>query len=249
MAVTRVTPDRGTPPSQWKVRTVANVGTDEEFVRQLLELHDILKGCTIPDAERERANNALLNIQLEGLLPAFLELRRIRESIGRELPDLDRMEPFEDLARKLWKSCKDLMQAAAKLMGFDVGFLYQKDARFEVGLKKLRKSNPGTPNEFDGFLRNTRASWQKELADFRNTVVEHPSADRSAYKKFYQPEFAERLFDAVWRTIVTVLAMLLSVHLPEQIFMVDQGSNDPNREWPNRFRFYLVGTKLQNSGS
>jgi hypothetical protein len=236
-------PDRK-PPNQWQFRKYADVGTSEEFVRQLLELHEILKGTNIFDPEREKVNDALGDIQMEGLLPAFLELRKIRESVAKDLPVLDRLQMYEDLARKLWKSYKDLTQPAARLMGFDIGFLFKNEKNFEVGLKKFRELNPSAPDVFEKFLQDTRVAWQNKLADFRNKIVEHPSAGRGAYKNFYQVEFAEALFNAVWRTIVTILAMLLSVRLPEQFIMVDQGSNDPKREWPNRFRFYLNGVQL-----
>jgi len=232
------------PPNQWQVRKFADVGTSEEFVRQFLELHEILKGSTIFDPERERVNDALGEIHIEGLLPAFLELRKIRESVGKDLPDLDRLQLYEDLARKLWKAYKDLMQRAAKLMGFEIGFLFQKETQFDAGLKRFRKENRSVPDGFEKFVRDTRAGWQNELASFRNEFLEHRQGDRSAYKDFYKPENAETLFDTVWRTIVEILVMLFTLRLPKHFVLVDQGSNDPSRPWPNRFRFHLTGLKL-----
>jgi hypothetical protein len=229
------------PPNQWRVHKYVDVGTSEEFVRQLLELHEILKGTDIFDPEREQVNDALGDVQIEGLLPAFMDLRKIRESVGKDLPILDRLQLYEDFARKLWKAYKELMPTAAEKMGHKIGFLFQNEKQFEAGLKQFRELNPAAPLAFEEFARDNRRRWQNELADFRNKVVEHPSANRNAYKKFYQPSSVEVLFDTVWRSIIDILSMLLFLHIPKQFAVEDLGSNDPRRERPNRFRFHLVG--------
>jgi hypothetical protein len=231
------------PPSQFTVLKYADVGTSEEFVRQMLELFDVLNATLIVDREREAVHEALGSIQMEGLLPAFLGLKKIRQSAGEEMPVLDRLQLYEDFARKLWKSYKDLTQRTADAMGFKIGFLFQKDVQFEVGLKKFRGSNPSLAPGFEDFLRHTRCTWQKDLASFRNEFLEHQSQDRTPYKKFYAPSTAENLFDVVWRTIVEILAQLLSLRLPPGVTLVDQGSNEPGRQNPNRFAYHLQGFK------
>jgi hypothetical protein len=237
-------------PIHWHVRKFADVGVSEEFVRQLLELHQILQGTLItqPD-ERKQVSEALMAVLSEGVTPAFLDLRRIRASVGKELPLLDQLQMYEEFARKLWKAYKELMPSAARTMGFNLGFLFQEEKKFEAGLKKFLELNPTTPTSFELYVRDSRKRWQNGLADFRNKIVEHPTADRREYKKFYHPSYAEALFNILWRTIVNILSMLLFFHLPKQIIVEDQGSNDPEREWPSRFRFHLVGVNLSNSGS
>ena len=42
---------------------------------------------------------------------------------------------YEDLARKCWKTYKDLLQRAAVAMQFDIGFLFQNDQNCEDGVK------------------------------------------------------------------------------------------------------------------
>lgn len=231
-------------PMHWQVRKYADVGTSEEFVRQFDELNRMFSGVSIAEPQREQAREATMTIMMEGLLPAFLDLRRIRESVGKDLPVLDRLQLYEDFVGKAWKSYKELMQQATLPMGFDIGFLFKKETQFESGLKKFRELNPNVPLGFEKFLRDTRMGWQNELADFRNSIIEHPNKDRKAYKDVYDPANAENLFDAVWRTIVQILAILLSFHLPRNFILVDHGSNDPTREWPHRFQFHWVDGKL-----
>jgi hypothetical protein len=49
---------------------------------------------------------------MEDLMPAFAELKHIRASVNKEIPLMDRWELYDDLARKLWKSYKELMKKA-----------------------------------------------------------------------------------------------------------------------------------------
>src|SRR5882762_676635 len=120
-------------PRDWKPVHFANVGTDEAFIREMLELITILEGSLILGEQREKAMGAILTIMNDGLIPAFMELRTIRAPETASLPIADRLQPYEDFARKLWKAYKDLTQRTAEIMGFDIGFLYQKDTKFEEG--------------------------------------------------------------------------------------------------------------------
>ena len=66
-----------------------------------------------------------------------------------------------------------------------------------------------------------------ELADFRNTIVQRPDADRTQIQKFYNPQFVEALFREVWHTIVEILGMLRELRLPSGVYLEWQEWNDP----------------------
>lgn len=228
------------PPRGFQVKKFANVGMGEEFVRHTLDLLDILGATRIRDDERDLVQGHLGSVVIEGLMPAFIKLREMRASAGEDVPILDHQQMYEDFAGKLWKAYKQHMQQAAKAMGFEVGFIFQDDKKFESGLKVFRQSNPGAPAALEGYLQNARSQWQTDLANFRNTVVEHPEgADRSKFQKFYQLGFAEALFVEVWHTINEILAMLLELRLPATIHLEWQPWNDAGPKWPKRFRWQL----------
>lgn len=50
------------------------------------------------------AKGAILTIMNDGLIPAFMELRTIRAPETGGLPIADRLQPYEDFARKLRKA-------------------------------------------------------------------------------------------------------------------------------------------------
>jgi hypothetical protein len=226
--------------NQWQVKKFTDFGTSEEFVAQFMELFDVLGATMILGEQRIRAHDTLGAVLHDGLFPAFIELRKIRASVNNEPPVVERFQLYEDLARKLWKAYKVLMQQAAKAMDFDLGFLFQNDKTFEAGLKKFREENPSVRPQLEEFLRGTRTDWQNELADFRNKVLEHvEDCDRSKFQKFYRPEFAEQLFDVAWRSIVNVLATLLQARFAPGIYLVEQDANDPGPKWPRRFQYEI----------
>ena len=213
--------DQAQQPRQgFQVTKFANVGAGEEFVRHTLDLVDVLGATLILGQDRQQVQGNLGLVITEGLIPAFMKLREIRASVGKDVPVLDHQQVYEDFAGKLWKAYKQYMQQAAKTMGFEIGFVFLDDKKFETGLKAFRQNNPPAPAALEGYLKNARAQWQTEFADFRNTVVEHPeNADRSKFQKFYQPNFAEALFVEVWHTINEILAMLLELRLPPMIYL------------------------------
>jgi hypothetical protein len=228
-------------PCNWKVEKYVDVGADQEFVSQFFELSDILNAGTIRGAKRKEVNEAIFTVMMDGLTPAFLELRQIRNSVTEDLPALNRFQLYEDFARKLWKSYKDLMQQAIALMDFDLGFLFQKDQQFREGLKTFRELNPRVRLGFEDFLQETREKWQEELKTFRNEFLEHQTSERTAFEKFYRPEYAEVLFNTAWRTIVNILAVLLESRLNEGWILVEQSSDDPGPRWGQRFNYQYLG--------
>jgi hypothetical protein len=229
------------PPNQWTVVKFADVGTSEEFVRRMLELFDLLGGTPIPDKQKEVVRDAIADILNEGLLPTFLKLRNIRLSVGASLPLVDRLQLYEDFARKLWKSYKDLTQRAAAAMGFEIGFVFQKEPKFEQGLKAFREGNPLVVDNFEEYFRATRKNWQNDLAQFRNGFLEHKKGQRNDFTQFYDPAMVDGLFDVVCRTIVDILVCLMNLRLRKGIRIVEYDPKIHGVGWPNRFRWEIDG--------
>jgi hypothetical protein len=230
-----------THPKDWKMAKLADVGTDEAFVRENLELITILNGTLIEGKQREEVKGAIGTIQIDGLIPTFLELRGIRESRGKDLPLVDKFQLYEDFSRKLWKAYKDLTQRAAKAMGFDVGFIWQEEPKFEEGLKRFRVEWPALPTEFEKFLRDTRSEWQNELSKFRNGFLEHQEGNRKDFAKFYDAQFVEKLFSDGWGMIVDLLVILMSLRLPPRVHIVLHDDKIHGPGWPNRYRWEIEG--------
>jgi len=236
----KVNVEIGKPPSAWKVEHFADVGASEEFVQQLmLEMSELLDGTTIPEPKRSEVKHAIMTISTEGLLPAFENLKRIRASLTKQMPVLNRKQVYEDFSRVLWHGYKDLMQRAALLMGAKIGFLFDTNAKFERGLAEFRQAHPSVPQGFGDHLRTQRTNWQNDLADFRNLFLEHRQEEPEKFSVFYQPESAEALFDSVWRTTADILVMLLAIQLPPGVGLEEIPATKRTAQNPRRFRWVI----------
>lgn len=243
MSVYRVKAESGKEPCDWKVEKFAEISWNEKFVRDMTELSTVLGATMIFNEQRERVNDAIGTILMDGLMPAFRELEQIRAAEGKQLPILDRRELYNDFGRKIWKAYKDLTQRAAREIGFNIGFLFKDPAGFKDELKKFQQDYPNVRPELGKALEETRSRWQNELAQFRNTFLEHQDSDPKLFAKFYDIKYVEVLFDDVWNTIVELLAVLLEAKLPSHTKLALPDRNEmPN--WPNRFVFQVSGVKF-----
>ena len=235
-----VTHDNGKEPNEWPREVFSEVGTNDEFVRQLAdEFMELMGATSIFDPERQEVKDALMVLLIEGLLPAYVRLREIRGSTGRQIPVLNRRQQFEGLAGELWRAYKALMPKATKLLGYDLGFLFQKPPDFKKGIIAFRAAHPSRTNVLDHLLAQ-KVNWQDGLKAFRN-FVEHRGASPDKFAEYYKPEMAEFLIDAVWRTFANILPVFIASHFngPLTIEEIPLAEQDPNHR--RRFKWVPMG--------
>lgn len=97
------------------------------------------------------------------------------------------------------------------------------------------------------YLREKRYDWQNELAAFRNYLEHKDDIDPTVYSGRYEVPQAEKLFGGVWRTIADLLSMLVSLHLPPGILLVEIPPNERDPVHPRRFRFAVQGFPSERS--
>jgi hypothetical protein len=231
--------DNGKEPNQWQVMHFADIGTGEEFVEVFSgELPELLDASDIHGNKLQGTKDAIMDILMEGLMPAFNHLRSIRRSTVFPLPELDRRSLYENFARVLWHAYKDLMPKAAKLLGFDLGFLFQKDTAFEKGLAEFTGKYPSLIMDVPELLKRQRLNWQQGLSEFRNDYLEHRKQDISAFAAYYRPETAEMLFEHAWRAVAEILPVFIEARFPStwSIQEIPVAERDPKRG--RRFQYF-----------
>jgi hypothetical protein len=230
----------GSEPNTWIVRPFADVGTNEPFVTRItIGLPEVLDATLYE--HREEIKEAILGIGMDCLLPAFTSLRELRKiAADIQIPTLTKTKNFDDMCRYLWTAYKDRMKSAAKLMGYDLGFLFQKDSAFDQGCKAFLKANPDVDPELIARMKRNRATWQPDLRKFRNDYLEHQKIRREDVAPFYSLQRAESIFSNVWVAIEEILVILLAAKLPPSFCLRDIPEAERNPHLPTRFGFALA---------
>jgi hypothetical protein len=174
----------------------------------------------------------------ECLIPAFVSLRELRAIAGEpKAPLLTKTKHFDDMCKSLWSAYKDRMQSAARLMGYDIGFLFQNKAAFEKGCAAFVDANPHVDKELVERMRFNRATWQPDLKRFRNDYFEHQKISQQEMAPFYSLRRAEELFERVWAAAEEILVLLMAARLPAAACLREIPVNERDPGNPKRFGF------------
>lgn len=221
------------PHEKFTVQKYASgAGTKEPFTAAFLGLTDLLNAAQFDVAKQTEIKNIIMEIYMDCLLPTFLALRKIHQP-DADAGLADTYKNYDDLYRYLVRALKDRTQAAAKAIGYDIGFLFQQDAAFEKGCREFGKKYPELPT-FGDWIKNVRVSTEK-LAAIRNNFLEHQNYPRGEFMDYYKPDVAQVLFDSAWQEAEAMLAVFISQRFPANVKLriIPEKDRDPN--FPKKF--------------
>lgn len=220
----------GGEPNDWEVTLFAEMGSGEPFIECFSgEFLELLEAANIHREKKEAVKDAIMDILMEGLMPTFTDLRKIRESATTQLPEMDRRKLYEDFAKRLWHAYKDLFPKACGLLGSNIGFAFRAEKDFEREVEKFQAKSPSFVKDIPDVFRRQRANWQNGLAKFRNDFLEHRKKDRETFEAYYQPAMAEMLFEHCWRTMADVIPAFIEARFfPDwSIMEIPEAERDP----------------------
>jgi hypothetical protein len=227
--------------SEFKVEKYADFGTSEPWVARIMMGLPRLVSVLPAFASRREALQAALSETHEALGMAFNDLRQIKRLAAEEnAPALDRTKAYENLYGHLWQAYKDRFQKLLGALGYDVGFLFQKDATFEKGAAELLAQHPELADLVD-MMRRDRADFQKRLGEYRNDYLEHrKDFDPKLVEALHRPDVAEAMFHNVWQAIEDNVRLLVQSLLPPEFQLVEipEAERDPGA--PERFQFAMT---------
>jgi hypothetical protein len=224
----------------FKIELYANFGTGEPWVaRLMLGLKDLVYAVPAFGETRDEFMHEMGEV-FESLGMAFEELRSLRKQTAEGAPALDVARSYASLFGYLWQAYKDRFQAAMKALGLDIGFLFQKDAAFERRAAELVAERPAL-SELVGLMRRDRQEFQKALAWYRNTHLEHRTGDPDPrVASFHQLESAKNMFENVWQAIEDYVAHYTIANLPPMLQIVEISESERDPICPKRFQFVLL---------
>jgi hypothetical protein len=231
-------------PDKFVVQKYASVGSKEPFTAAFLGLRDLVDATDLESAKQTEIKDIVMEIYMDCMLPAFLSLRKIHQP-DADAGMADNFKNYDDLYRYLVRALKDRTQAAAKAIGYDIGFLFQQDKAFEKGCQEFGQRYPELPT-FGDWLKNVRVSTEK-LAAIRNNFLEHQSHPRTEFMDYYKPDVAQALFDCAWQEAEGMLAVFISKHFPPSVKLriIPEHERDPNL--PKKFGFSYAPQRTDTS--
>jgi hypothetical protein len=223
------------------VEHYADFGSGEPWVaRTILQSGTLVNAVPAFGETRQEFHNEMGEV-FETLGMAFNSLREIRRAVGDGAPALDLAEAYARLYGFLWTAYKDRFQKALRALGYDFGFVWQDDRRFEAGASALLAKRPEF-RELVDLVRRYRDDFQNALAYYRNEYLVHREmdADPRMLASFHNLDAAEDTFDRVWRAVEAIIAGVVVVELPPQFTLVEipEEERDPDR--PERFGFRVA---------
>jgi len=225
-------------PGKPEAELFSNIDLSEPFAARIWGLLDILKLTNYKN--KKEINDAIFSVLTECLLPAHISLVNIRNhQTPPILPELDRQKDYYDLHNHLWAAYKDRMPLVFKNSKFDVGFIFQKDANFETGLKKLKKDFPILTDDFCRTVAEDRNTWQKDMAMIRNDYIQHKKIESEVAEIFFTLENSEIIFQNIWLAIEQIILNFLVLEFPSSLKIIEIPKSQRDPTMPKKYQIAI----------
>lgn len=226
----------GNLPPGFTLKLAANFGTEEPFVvRVWIQTKEILKFIHLPNDDEI---DFRFDRVVEQLDIARVHLARIEDKNFHKLPTFDQQAEYVAFYNSIWWAYKDRFQLFIKELGFDIGFIFQDEKKFENGAAKFVEAHPNAA-EFTEIARNDRKLWQNQLATHRNTL--HSGDRRNEKHDSDNPTDARMIFDNVWQAIEEHFLYLSEKVMDEAWTIVQIPEEQRDKDVPVHYQAYLKG--------
>jgi len=242
-------------PSGLQLRKISDFGTSEPwFARTQFTFLDLLKfvrsvttdgskqlvGADIMKATKAREEEAagLIFALAEDLGQAFIELRRIRQPDDTMATELAQSKAYRDMYGHLWAAYKTRFQKLMGVLGYNIGFIFDRDSKFETIATAFLAQHPSIDPSLIDRLRTDRAGWHKALADYRNDGEHNITAPLFNGHPMHDQRSAEVIFSNVWHGIEDIFIACMVEEFGKQltVFEIPKADRDPHCP-----RKYVVG--------
>lgn len=205
---------------KFSFKLFADVGTSELFIARLNRFWDLLGG--FPVENNDEIKKLLTQATLEDLLSAFMSLRDLRkEWLDQKVPERKKQRDIENIYRSVIVAYKDKLQTIAKIIGYDIGFLFQQNQNvFEKKFQDFLTAHPEMDPEFVDMIVFDRRNWLAHTIAVRNDAIDHPSTTNpellEKLKASMTLESVEMVFGSCWRSMEDVLFFLIRARLKHE---------------------------------
>jgi len=230
-------------PLRHKIEKISDFGTSEPWVARIMfSIMDLVDHLPFEKYKKDEIKKWVLEISKE-LNAAYESLIKIEELEVKDNAALySKHSQYENLYSALWRAYKDRFQKACGGIGYDIGFLFEKDKIFEERSQEFIKDNPEIRDSFRKMLKIDRRIWQNGLSDFRNLYIEHKEIGEEIEKIYYKPDSARKIFENVWQAMEDTLVVFINSKLQDPFTVIEIPEEKRDPACPVRFIVGLKGT-------
>lgn len=228
-------------PLNHKIEKVSDFGTQEPWVARIsFSLLNLVDHLPHSEHQKDKIKGWIFEIskELNSAYSDLLEVEKL-ETI-KDVALYTKNSKYQNLYLALWRAYKDRFQKACKEIGYDIGFLFGDNTKFEPKSIEFIKNNPEIPDGFRKMLKGDRKIWQNGLSDFRNLYIEHKEIGEAVEKVFYRPDSARNIFDNVWQAIEDSIVILINAKLQEPLSIAEIPEKERDLACPERFKIGLT---------
>lgn len=203
--------------------------------------------------DRDAVRNALFRMIFDGFEPAFRSLRDLKKKIDDQaVSKREKRLLIENVFSYLALAVRDRFSVVADLMGYDIGFLFQKDTAFKKGRESFLLKYPKIDPAFLDVLEDDRCRWLSPLFDVRNEAIEHSGKigpeELKRLESYMDLPTAEVMFDNSWRRVEDFLGVFANDIFGEMggLKLFEIKEYQENRNHPVRFGWFIPTDKLNN---
>jgi len=191
-------------------------------------------------ARNERITGRIMAVS-EELGYAFMELNSLRKVGGEFGTLMETAKAYKELYGHLWTAYRDRFQNLMKALGYDVGFIFQDDKKFEIGAKQYITTHPDAAELMDR-VRDDRGTWQNALHIYRNDG-QHDASGGPTFNghPMHSLPNGEVMFYNTWHAMEDIFLTSMQEELGEQLTIFEIPKDQRRPEMPKK---YQVGIQL-----
>lgn len=230
-----------------KIQKISNFGTQEPWVARItFSLLDLASHLSYSKKQNDEINKWLFEIskELNAAFEALTEVDKLEKQKNSAL--YSKNAQYQNLYSALWRAYKDRFQKACERIGYNIGFLFEDDSKFERKSLDFIKNNPEIPDNFRKMLKIDRRIWQNGLSQFRNNYIEHKAIGEGIENIFFRPDSARKIFENVWQAIEDSVVVFINTKIKEPFEIYEIPEKDRDKACPERFRIGLSKKALES---
>ncbi len=240
-------------PFELELKKVADFGASEPWVARtemtMLDFFPFLKvdggddPVTAFEIKKEAATGLAMSMA-EELGQAFIDLRRLRESKGFLSTELETTKAYRDLYGHLWVAYKSRFQELMKLLGYDIGYVFDKDVNFDQLVAAFQIAHPEVDPQMTERIKEDKRTWQKALYTYRNDGehnIKEPTFDGHP---MHSLQNAEVIFSNIWHAIEDVFIHCMQEEFGKQLTIFEIPKENRDQAMPKKYRVGVTLNKV-----